>query len=1058
MLNQDNMLFGQLNQEIELLEYIGKETDTANVIIDDGTLAVDVKKVPHQLTITEDSTGESLTHEFDGSSDTAVDLSGYVNESELDKKIEKTTQDIQEKLDAKVDKITVASGNPTRVYGADSNGETSIPVDKSALADAIAWRNANANLVGNDATANNEYTPLAQVEQFLAKKADIIPRPADGTFVYGKSSTDATDQPKAIPTGTGNMNKFSVVMRTDNGQINLPNQSTFAPTANQAINRLYADSRYLGKTGGTITGGLVIGGNLTVNGTTTTVESTTLQVKDKLIEVAHGNTEPLTTPAGIVAPNYNGKDSGAMVFDNTGTAYVGDVILNEDGNIDVEKSQLQPLATRHLTPEDDLNLVRWDETNKTLVGTGASLMGGDDNAERAIQQPKKQYIFFNTLVGYTKNDPDGSTVGKDAYGAYIDPVIYGDQNETDTKNSGVYSTMLGGLSHNAGATPSTVRPDYTGDASQSFIAGRRNINIGKHNAIFNTDNIAYGDDLFISGLRNIAIENEVTMLGTGLIANKLGQVVIGRYNEADDSKVLILGGGRQNQHSDPDETNPDGSKKYILDSITRRNLLTVDGYGNTYAYGKMSARLAPTNGIDVVRLTDMNTALSGKLDKLDPDTKSLLYGVTPEGRNTGFATGTANIDKFAIPQRMDKGQIKLPTQTGTSNTPEDDQAISAGYTKILIGEEKARATGAENALGTRVTNNATAITNEVNRAQGEEEKLQTAIDKKLDKITAPHIGEVVYSQKADGTESSITVSGDSVKNSLPLRDDDCKINANIDCGKPNDRPDTLPSYGSANYLQLLRGTPEEWGTYDAPLMDGEVALLKWQNGRVQLRVGNGQNKFSTLKNVGDITVKSGALSYGTLEAGVEYRITTIEEGLVEYYFPDTPDEDLYSILVFDAPATAIEFATDEDAKLTGDNCKNGMFTPAPNTHYTVYFWYDGTKQGFVRGVPTDSGTWVSDKPTIGTSTSSTDLKKIVYTADADIPTTPEEGVEYACTDLIGEGDLAPSFVNKVNSKQNLLTFDTAPTSGSTNPVTSGGIYDAISKFLTIQVSDSLIGG
>lgn len=336
--------------------------------------------------------------------------------------------------------------------------------------------------------------------------------------------------------------------------------------------------------------------------------------------------------------------------------------------------------------------------------------------------------------------------------------------------------------------------------------------------------------------------------------------------------------------------------------------------------------------------------------------------------------------------------------------------------------------------------------------------IQASIDTKRDKITAPHIGEVVYSQKADGAESSIAVSVDSVKNSLPLRDNDCNINANIDCGKPNNRPATLPSYGSANYLQLLRGTPEEWAAYDVPLMDGEVALLKRQNGRVQLRVGNGQNNFSALKNVGDITVKSGALSYGTLEAGVEYRIATIEDGLVEYYFPDTPDEDLYSILVFDAPATAIEFATDEDAKLTGDNCKNGVFTPAPNTHYTIYFWYDGTKQGFVRGVPTDGGTWVSDKPTIGTSTSSTDLKKIVYTADADIPTAPEEGVEYACTDLIGEADLDPTFINKVNSKQNLLTFDTAPTSGSANPVTSGGIYDAISKFLTIQVSDSLIGG
>ena len=87
--------------------------------------------------------------------------------------------------------------------------------------------------------------------------------------------------------------------------------------------------------GGTVTGNLTVGGNLTVNGTTTTVDSTTLQVKDKLIEVAHGNTEKLTSPAGIVAPKYDGTNSGALVFNGDGIASVGDVVLDASGNIDV---------------------------------------------------------------------------------------------------------------------------------------------------------------------------------------------------------------------------------------------------------------------------------------------------------------------------------------------------------------------------------------------------------------------------------------------------------------------------------------------------------------------------------------------------------------------------------------------------------------------------------------------------------------------------------------------------------------------------------------------------
>lgn len=137
------------------------------------------------------------------------------------------------------------------------------------------------------------------------------------------------------------------------------------------------DNKKLDKTGGTVTGDLAvngavtIGGNLTVNGTTTTVNSSTLQVTDKLIEVAHGNTTKLTTPAGLVAPKYDGTNSGALVFDGDGVAKVGDVVLDSNGNIDVAQSDLQPLATR--TGLVDGNLVKYDGTNQTLVDSGKSV-------------------------------------------------------------------------------------------------------------------------------------------------------------------------------------------------------------------------------------------------------------------------------------------------------------------------------------------------------------------------------------------------------------------------------------------------------------------------------------------------------------------------------------------------------------------------------------------------------------------------------------------------------------------------------------------------------------
>jgi hypothetical protein len=42
----------------------------------------------------------------------------------------------------------------------------------------------------------------------------------------------------------------------------------------------------------------------------------------------------------------------------------------------------------------------------------------------------------------------------------------------------------------------------------------------------------------------------------------------------------------------------------------------------------------------------------------------------------------------------------------------------------------------------------------------------------------------------------------------------------------------------------------------------------------------------------------------------------------------------------------------------------------------------------------------------------------------------------------------------IAAKQNKLTFDSKPTSGSTNPVTSGGVYDAINNGITLSVEPS----
>lgn len=122
------------------------------------------------------------------------------------------------------------------------------------------------------------------------------------------------------------------------------------------------------KTNQIINGNVTIGGNVTVNGTVTSVSAQNLKVKNKLIVVAEGNTVTLTSPAGLLAPKYDGTNNGALVFDGTGTAYVGDVVLTADGDIDVAKSDLQPLATRGTLVNG--NIVKWNGDKLRLEDTG----------------------------------------------------------------------------------------------------------------------------------------------------------------------------------------------------------------------------------------------------------------------------------------------------------------------------------------------------------------------------------------------------------------------------------------------------------------------------------------------------------------------------------------------------------------------------------------------------------------------------------------------------------------------------------------------------------------
>lgn len=345
-----------------------------------------------------------------------------------------------------------------------------------------AYRKGNVNITkANIGLGNVDNTADANKVVKEAKKT------TGAISVVGNDSTNAeksiTFDGSADKEVTFNNGDFVTTLTGSNLQVAIADKGYATKTYVDT-----QDGKKLDKTGGTITGnlsvngGVTVGGNLTVNGMTTTIDSTTLQVKDKLIEVAHGNTTKLTSPAGLVVPKYDGTNSGALVFDGDGMAQVGKVVLDAAGNIDTTKSGLQTLATR--TNLVGGNLVQYDSTNKTLVDSGKKV--GDFALKTDIPSVPTNYVTTDT-----KQDITGEKVFKNTNGLSTNCI-------NNLSGNSVYyfdgtNARLGSLFTPTHITGSEAHPKYVMQNSPTSQTVKKDIALVEDIKTTKVDNAAYAD-------------------------------------------------------------------------------------------------------------------------------------------------------------------------------------------------------------------------------------------------------------------------------------------------------------------------------------------------------------------------------------------------------------------------------------------------------------------------------------------------------------------------------------------------------------------------------------
>ncbi|KAL0204756.1 hypothetical protein P9112_000063 [Eukaryota sp. TZLM1-RC] len=136
-----------------------------------------------------------------------------------------------------------------------------------------------------------------------------------------------------------------------------------------------------------VSGDVVVGGNVYVQGENVKVTTTDLKVENENIYLRKGAEHSLLDGVftGLIATKYDGENDGRLGFDKNGIAYVGDI------------GDEQPLATRELEPVDGTIQI-WNGGEQRLTsGVLASDLARINEANSFTEPQTFDNIYLNSI-------------------------------------------------------------------------------------------------------------------------------------------------------------------------------------------------------------------------------------------------------------------------------------------------------------------------------------------------------------------------------------------------------------------------------------------------------------------------------------------------------------------------------------------------------------------------------------------------------------------------------------------------------------------------------------
>ena len=295
------------------------------------------------------------------------------------------------------------------------------------------------------------------------------------------------------------------------------------------INKEYADNRYLGKSGGTVSGNVTIQGDLTVAGTTTTETEKQLLVEANVI-ATNANKQPLGALLSGLAINKNASDTYGLMYDPLVDAVkFGQGTLDANNQFVFSANEGHPIAIRDDSEKfTDGHFVKWKASSNSFVDAGVDNDTFVTKAMLNLLTLSPAAAEYNTINGIKCNGTYSLTTS-----------------DGDSYTSGFNSTW----------------PIYSGSGID-FLNENGKLRIyldSEHSVLFNNSNSMFTEGMYVPVLEN----------GKWAQTKATADATPGAIAKRDDAGNLKVGAPQNDSDATP--------KSFVVPKVTTTNILYGTG-------------------------------------------------------------------------------------------------------------------------------------------------------------------------------------------------------------------------------------------------------------------------------------------------------------------------------------------------------------------------------------------------------------------------------------------------------------------------------------------------